>query len=423
MIEEIYQSYLQHSTICTDTRAITPGCLFFCLKGENFDGNTFALKALEAGAAAVVTNRADLQGHPGCFVVDDTLLALQNLAHHHRQQFDIPFIGITGTNGKTTTKELISTVLRTKYRITYTQGNFNNHIGVPLTLLSIPSDTEIAIIEMGANHVGEIAGLCKIAEPNYGVITNIGVAHIEGFGSRENIILTKRAMYEAVTKCGGTLFVNGGDATLTQCAGDYPKQVRYGNCADSTCRGEISDMNPYLAVSVEGSCFRTHLTGEYNLANILCAIAVGKHFGISVATAAAALEAYIPGNHRSQIETVGSNTVIEDYYNANPTSMTAALRNLSHLTHDNKCAILGDMLELGAVSEQEHRNIVMLSKELGINAIFVGSCFQKLAIPDITAFANVEEANAYIATHPFQNAMILVKGSRGIHLEKLQING
>ncbi|MCQ2280984.1 MAG: UDP-N-acetylmuramoyl-tripeptide--D-alanyl-D-alanine ligase [Bacteroidales bacterium] len=421
MIEQLYRTYLQHSEICTDTRKINAGCLFFCLKGENFDGNTFATQALEAGAAAVVTTRTDLPTDDRIFVVDDTLKTLQQLASHHRQQLDIPFIGITGTNGKTTTKELVATVLQTKYKIAYTQGNFNNHIGVPLTLLSIPTDTEIAIVEMGANHVGEIAGLCDIAQPNYGLITNIGVAHIEGFGSKENIIKTKRAMYEAVMGCKGTIFVNGGDSTLTACAGDYQKQVRYGACADSTCPGEITDMNPYLEISIEGKKYRTHLTGEYNLPNMLCAIAVGKYFGVDAATAASAIANYEPSNNRSQIIERESNTIIADFYNANPTSMTAAINNLAHLPHPNKCAILGDMLELGSVSEQEHRNIVELCQKNKISAIFVGHCFAQLNLPDVTVFHDVDEANAHLAAHPIRNAMILVKGSRGVHLERIEM--
>lgn len=418
-IQQLYEIYLQHPQICTDTRQIAAECLFFCLKGENFDGNTFALKALEDGAAYVVTTRADLSGNARCVVVEDTLQTLQQLARYHRTQLQIPVIGITGTNGKTTTKELISTVLQTKYKISYTQGNFNNHIGVPLTLLSIPADTEIAIVEMGANHVGEIAGLCAIALPNYGVITNVGVAHIEGFGSKENIILTKRAMYEAVMEVGGTLFVNGGDPIMVECAGAYGKKVLYGACTGSTCEGKIVDMNPYLAVEIDGVTFRTQLTGEYNLTNIVCAVAVGKAFGVEVPAATAAIAAYQPGNHRSQITQAGTNTIIADYYNANPTSMTAALVNLSHLTHPHKCAILGDMLELGSVSEEEHRRVAQFCLDHQITAFFVGNCFKSLNINEMNAFATVEELNGFLQKNPINDAMILVKGSRGIHLEKV----
>lgn len=427
-IKSLYEIYLRHPQICTDTRKITDGCLFVCLKGENFDGNTFARQAAEAGAACVVTNDTSLSGDDRFFVVDDTLETLQQLALYHRKQLSIPVIGITGTNGKTTTKELVSNVLQTKYRITFTQGNLNNHIGVPLTLLSIPADTEIAIVETGANHPGEIADLCRMVLPTFGIITNIGTAHIEGFGSRENIVATKRAMYDAVMANGGTLFVNGTDETLCECAGDYDYQILYGNCDESVCTGHIFAMDPYLSVTCaapdeEGNApevtFRTHLTGDYNLPNILCAIAVGLTFGVSLEAATAAIRDYVPTNHRSQVSTVGTNTVIADYYNANPTSMSAAIRNLAALQAGRKAAILGDMLELGAVSHEEHLRIYELCKENGIDALFVGACFKELNIGDMKVFSNVDELNGYLQEHPFSETMILVKGSRGIHLEKV----
>lgn len=421
MIEKLYQIYLAHPCICTDTRNISPDSLFFCLKGENFDGNQFALNALEQGAAYTVTQRADLSGHDRCIVVDDTLATLQKLAIHHRKQLHIPFIGITGTNGKTTTKELTATVLQTRYKTAFTQGNFNNHIGVPLTLLSIPKDTEIAIIEMGANHVGEIADLCRISQPTHGMITNIGKAHLGGFGSVENIIATKRALYDSVIASEGTLFVNGGDELLSHCAGEYSKQVRYGDCADSICNGSVTGMDPYLTIRTDAVTFRTHLTGDYNLCNILGAIAVGKHFGISEEDASRAIANYIPANHRSQIATAGSNTIIADYYNANPTSMTAALHNLIRLPHPNKQAILGDMLELGDISEEEHRKIMEICQTNGIHALFVGSIFESLHFPGAIVFPDVSQLNEYLKSHPINHAMVLVKGSRGIHLEKTEI--
>lgn len=421
MMEELYKIYLQHPQICTDTRKITSGCLFFCLKGENFDGNRFALQAADAGATCVVTENESLRGDDRFFVVNDALQTLQQLAKHHREQLSIPVIGITGTNGKTTTKELVSTVLQSKYKITFTQGNLNNHIGVPLTLLSIPADAEIAIVEMGANHPGEIADLCRLSQPTFGLITNIGTAHIEGFGSRENIVQTKRALYDSVMSRNGLLFVNGGDPTLVSCAGNYSKQVLYGDCSESKCRGEIVEMNPYLSVRVQDVTFQTHLTGEYNLANIVGAMTVGAHFGISASEAAAALSAYQPTNNRSQVGQVGSNTVISDFYNANPTSMMAALRNLCHLQHAHKAAILGDMLELGAVSREEHLAVVRFCQENDIETIFVGSNFKALNLPEITVFENVDVLNEHLSAHPIENALVLIKGSRGIHLEKTQL--
>ena len=419
MIEELYQIYLQHPQICTDTRSITAGCLFFCLKGDVFDGNTFARQALEAGAYCVVTEDVSLKEEKGFYVVKDALLTLQELAAYHRSQLTIPVLGITGTNGKTTTKELVTCVLQTKYKVSFTKGNFNNHIGVPLTLLSIPKDTEVAVVEMGANHVGEIADLCNISRPTFGVVTNIGTAHIEGFGSRENIILTKRALYDAVMAQKGVVFVNGGDETLVDCVGDYPDQVRYGHCEGSVCMGTIVDMTPYLSVCVKDSTFTTHLTGEYNLSNIECALAVGGYFGVEMEKAMTAISGYIPTNNRSQVVQSGSNVLIADYYNANPSSMMAALRNLCKLKHAHKVAVLGDMLELGTVSRDEHLKIVNFCKENGIEGIFVGHQFQSLGLPSMVALENVEELNQYLKGHPIADSMVLVKGSRGIHLEKI----
>ncbi len=421
-MNEFYSLYRQFPKICTDTRKIEPGCMFFCLKGENFDGNQFAQQAADAGAGCVVTQDASFRGKAGFFVVDDTLQALQQLSHHHRLQLNIPVFGITGTNGKTTTKELLVTVLQTKFKVGFTQGNLNNHIGVPLTLLSFPQDIEMAVVEMGANHVGEIADLCKISMPNAGLITNIGTAHIEGFGSRENIIETKTALYRHVESApNGVLFVNGADPILPARAGNRVAKVFYGDCDNTTCRGEVVAMNPYLTVRVDDITFGTHLTGAYNLTNIVAAIAVGKHFGIPVQTAADAISRYVPSNNRSQVNQVGSNTLIADFYNANPSSMRAALENLCKLNHPNKMAILGDMLELGTVSREEHLRVCDFCKEHHISAFFVGKEFLSLKYPDFQVFENVDELNDFLDSHPIQNAMVLVKGSRGIHLEKLKM--
>lgn len=421
MMNEFYSLYQKHPKICTDTRKIEPGCLFFCLKGENFDGNQFAQQAADAGAGCVVTENPDFQGKDGFLVVENTLEALQQLARHHRSQLSIPVIGITGTNGKTTTKELLVTVLQTKFKVGYTQGNLNNHIGVPLTLLSFSKNTELAVVEMGANHVGEIDDLCKISQPNSGLITNIGTAHIEGFGSQENIILTKTALYRHVEQAqNGVLFVNGADAILPGRVGENVAKVFYGDCATTTCRGEVVSMSPYLTVRAEDVTFTTHLTGAYNLTNILAAIAVGKHFGIPVATAADAISRYVPSNNRSQVNQVGSNTLIADFYNANPSSMRAALDNLCQLSHPHKMAILGDMLELGAVSREEHLRICDFCKEHHLPVLLVGKEFASLQYPDLQVFETVDYLNKYLQEHPIQNSMVLVKGSRGIHLEKLK---
>ena len=411
-MEKLYELYLKHPQICTDTRNIIPDCLFVCLKGERFDGNTFALSALEQGAAYVITENTDLSDNPRCVVVADSLKTLQELAAYHRQQLTIPVIGITGTNGKTTTKELVSSVLSKKFRTAYTKGNLNNHIGVPLTLLSIRPDDEIAIVEMGANHPGEIEFLCNIARPGFGLITNVGKAHIEGFGSEAEIVHTKKALYRSVIRDHGTLFVNVNDSKLRDGL-DYDKIVYYAEGGEDN----IVDMSPYLRIRVAGCEVDTHLTGSYNIYNFLAAAAVGHYFGVTDKQTAEALSEYTPSNHRSQINKIGSNVIISDYYNANPTSMEAALRNLAKLHHPNKIAILGDMRELGPISREEHQRIIALCKELKIKTIFVGSEFCSLEPEE--CFTDTDTLNQYLTGHPIMDALILVKGSNSIHLDKL----
>ncbi len=416
-MKELYNLFLQSSGVCTDTRNIVKDCIFVCLKGENFDGNNFAQAALEQGAKCVVTERTDLTWKNGFVVVGNTLDTLQQLSLYHRRKLTIPVIGITGTNGKTTTKELIAAVLTQKYKTAFTKGNLNNHIGVPLTLLSIKSDDEIAIVEMGANHNGEIAQLCKFVEPDFGLITNIGKAHIEGFGSVENIINTKKAVYDAVRLRGGELFVNAADERLTELTKDYGKVAFYG--ANSEITGEVVEMNPYLKVRIFGTTLQTHLTGNYNLNNILAAVAVGKRFNVSNEQIFNALENYIPSNNRSQINKIGTNTIIADFYNANPTSMTAALNNLSAITSEKKLAILGEMRELGAESATEHRKIVELTEKLHIPALFVGNEFCRCG--GATTFETVDALNSHLAENKPQSTLILIKGSRGVHLENVKI--
>lgn len=412
-MKSLYAKYLAHPNICTDTRNIIPYSLFFCLKGEHFDGNQFALQAIESGAAYVITENQELRNHPQCIVVEDSLQTLQALSHYHRQQLQIPIIGITGTNGKTTTKELISCVLRSKFKTACTQGNLNNHIGVPLTLLSIKPTDEIAIVEMGANHPGEIEFLCNLAEPTFGVITNIGKAHLEGFGSVEEIIHTKKALYRSVIQHNGTLFININDTILRQDL-QHDKVVFYAEGGEEN----IVAMSPYLQIKVFGQRIETHLTGSYNIYNFLAAAAIGHYFGVCDATIAECLANYVPTNHRSQVNIVGSNTIISDYYNANPTSMEAAIRNIAKLKHPHKVVILGDMLELGSISCQEHLHIIELCSELGLESIFVGSKFGEHQ--PSRWFATAEALNNELERQPIENAMILVKGSNGIHLNRLK---
>ncbi len=411
-MKNLYEKYQKSSCVCTDSRNLTPNCLFVCLKGANFDGNKFALDVLEQGAAYVITENRDLQDNPRAVVVEDALKTLQQLANYHRQQLKMPVIGITGTNGKTTTKELVNAVLSSTYKTTCTQGNLNNHIGVPLTLLSIKPTDEMAIVEMGANHVGEIDDLCKIAEPTFGLITNIGVAHIEGFGSKENIIKTKKALYQHVIANNGTLFVNETDSILRENL-NYDKVVFYGKDAEN----QIVEMNPYLKIRIGEQEVQTHLTGSYNIWNFMAAAAVGRYFHIADEAIAKALGNYVPSNHRSQVDRIGSNIIISDYYNANLTSMTAALKNLSQLEHPRKVAVLGDMRELGDLSVEAHTEISQLAENLHIETYFVGQEFGKVVKNNV--FADVEEANAYFAAHPLENAMILIKGSNSMHLNKL----
>jgi UDP-N-acetylmuramoyl-tripeptide--D-alanyl-D-alanine ligase len=397
--------------VCTDTRTIVRDCLFVGLKGEHFDGNLFAEEALNQGAKYVICEREDLSHNTSCIVVKNSLETLQNLALYHRKTLNIPFIGITGTNGKTTTKELVTKVLRTTYKTYSTVGNLNNHIGVPLTLLSIPKDAEMAVIEMGANHVGEIAELCRMVLPNYGIITNIGKAHLEGFGSIEGVIKTKRALYQAVNQNKGTIIINQDDPLLMNLGEGIP-QIGY-----TKKYVKINTIEPFLSIQYEDKTVETHLTGVYNIYNICAAITVGKCFQIPFEKISDAIAHYMPKNNRSQIEKTAFNQVICDFYNANPDNMRAALENFVLLSHPKKYLILGDMLELGDFSESEHQNVIDFCKSKHLTHCFwVGENYAQLQ-PD--AYRSVEELIEFFKQQPIRDALILVKGSRGIHLERL----
>lgn len=419
-MEKLYQLYLQYPTICTDTRNIKQNSIFFCLKGENFDGNQFALQALSKGAVHVVTEDATLSGRDDCTVVSNTLETLQKLAQYHRRHLTIPIIGVTGTNGKTTTKELTAAVLSRKFKTAFTQGNLNNHIGVPLTLLSIKSTDEIAIVEMGANHPGEIEDLCKISEPDFGIITNIGTAHIEGFRSIENIIYTKKALYQSVIANKGVIFVNEADSVLTNDL-NYSRVIYYGGQKEGTLNGAITKMDPYLTLNLFQKEFRTQLTGSYNLNNILCAATIGRYFGVLDDEIIAAVADYTPKNNRSQIITTGSNTLIADYYNANPSSMQAALENFCAINSTPKMVILGEMRELGDYSEKEHKKIIEWCLAQNIPAILIGKEFYQHKEPTLHYFETLEKAQDFITENPIKNHFILIKGSHGVHLERLRI--
>lgn len=419
-IEELYNIYNSHPIISTDTRNITRDSLFFALKGENFNGNNFAIKALENGASFAICDEKT-ESDSRIIIVENVLDTLQKLATYHRNTLKIPFIGITGTNGKTTTKELLYTILKTKYSVLATRGNLNNHIGVPLTLLSITNDHEIAIIEMGANHMGEIADLCKISKPTHGIITNIGKAHLEGFGSIEGVIKAKRALYDYVIENNGTLIVDS-DNELLLMLSENANRFLYGEKSGNIV-GTISINAPLISVLLEekDTQINTQLVGIYNLKNILAAIATGRLFNIDLEIIAKALSSYQPQNNRSQLIEGKNNTIIMDAYNANPSSMVESLNNLQNISHNNKVIILGDMLELGTESTKEHQKIIDKIKEMNLSqSILIGECFSKFPKSEtIQAFLSTSDAIQFLEKNPILKALILVKGSRGLKLENL----
>lgn len=500
--EALYDLFLTHPAVTTDSRRITPGVLFFALRGEHFDGNRFAAAALDAGAAyAIVDDPAVVSGER-FILVGDVLTALQQLAAYHRTRLGLPLLAITGTNGKTTTKELVAAVLSRKFSVEYTRGNLNNHIGVPLTLLSMTSHTEFGVVEMGANHPGEIDFLCRIATPDFGLITNVGKAHLEGFGSFEGVIRTKSELYRYLEEREGTIFVNGGNPWLTASAGPLLRKVIYralesaghdetgrkdsaaekmdepmtvrtsiskveretnkavyqgdvgltGRGAekedevitvraavkensmvtgravareDALVTGSSVGKGPFLEVQTREDAgtqpIMTHLVGNYNLENVLAAVAVGRHFGVPADMIREAIEAYVPSNNRSQWMTAGSCEIIMDAYNANPTSMLASVRNFVALDHPLKIVILGDMLELGEASAEEHQKIVdELALHFRKGVCLAGNAFASTQHPPgFIAFPTAAELAGWLREHLPVGALLLIKGSRGMQLEKI----
>jgi UDP-N-acetylmuramoyl-tripeptide--D-alanyl-D-alanine ligase len=423
-VQEIYQLFLAHPFVSTDSRQVKPGSLFFALQGDSFNGNEFAIKALDAGAAWAIVDEPGYSTHPSCILVDDVLDMLQALAKHHRMQFDIPVIGITGTNGKTTTKELVYSVLSRKYNTLATAGNLNNHIGVPLTLLNISPSTGVAIVEMGANHPGEIDFLCNIAQPTYGLITNIGKAHLEGFGSYEGVVRTKTELYRFLHKRNGTAVIHRDDDVLMQHSSGL-SAITYGSPpADLT----LIKVNAGQLVSVtiqfiDGDQLDvdSKLYGRYNTDNVLAAACIGQYFNVPPPEIKAAIESYQPGNNRSQITETGTNMLIMDAYNANPSSMKAAIETFAHADYPDKTIILGDMLELGDVSDQEHLEVLNLIAQVGFKNIYlVGPIFTRLnTARENICFQDTSLAKMWMEHHKIENATVLIKGSRGIRLEKL----
>ncbi|HTB05723.1 MAG TPA: UDP-N-acetylmuramoyl-tripeptide--D-alanyl-D-alanine ligase [Bacteroidia bacterium] len=421
-IEDLYALYLKYPVVGTDTRNIKKDSIFFSLKGANFNANEFAKEAISKGAKyAVIDEEAHYS--EGCILVKDVLATLQQLANHHRKQFKIPVIGITGSNGKTTTKELMATVLSKKYKTHFTQGNLNNHIGVPLTLLALKKEHEIAIIEMGANHQGEIAALSNIAEPDFGIITNIGKAHLEGFGGPEGVIKAKSELYHFIKAKKGKLFVNADDELLMRLSNGIDR-VTYGTSPDSDCEG-ITEKESFLAkaifiddgIEVE---VQSKLAGRYNFYNMLAAACVGFTFGLTLSQIKEAIEGYVPSNNRSQVVKKESNIIWVDAYNANPSSMKSAIETFAELPENNKVLILGDMFELGDESPKEHQSLAdLIENKKCWNAVYlVGKEFGKTK-SSATLFETTEAFAEWLKTHALKERTILLKGSRGMAMEKL----
>ena len=423
MIEQLYEKYIScEYSVSTDTRNIKENSLFFALKGHNFDGNKFAKEAIEKGAKYAVIDNKSFFIDGKTILVENVLRSLQLLANHHRKQFDIPIIGITGSNGKTTSKELIGCVLETTFKTLYTKGNLNNHIGVPLTLLSLRKEHEIAIVEMGANGLGEIKELCSIAEPSHGIITNIGMAHIEGFGSFDGVKKTKKELYDFIALEKGTIFYNADDDVLNSILPNGIESISFGK-KNKNISGNIVESSPFIGFSWKSSVYqsstiKTQLIGEYNFYNFLLAICIASHFKVDEEKINYSLSSYQPTNNRSQIQKTNTNTVIMDCYNANPSSVLAALKSFNLVENENKIAILGDMLELGKISSTEHQKIYNFLQNNSINFITVGKEFKKLQHPHQN-FENVELLIHFLKNKPIENAYVLLKGSRGIQLEKL----
>ena len=413
-IVELYELYKQYPSIQTDTRKLKQGDIFFALRGPNFNANAFAETALSNGAVYAVIDDAGYNTHANMILVNDALATLQELALYHRNQFSIPFIAITGSNGKTTTKELVHAVLSAQFKTYTTYGNLNNHIGVPLTLLNIKDDAQMAVIEMGANHKGEIASYCAYTRPTHGMITNVGKAHLEGFGGYEGVKKGKGELYDFLRASNGTAFVMWDYDYLREMSEGIKNIIKYGSSNSA-----IVESEPFLKIKIDDQIISTQLVGSYNYPNVVAAATIGKHFGISFEKIKAALEAYAPSNSRSQLIEKESNKIILDAYNANPSSMRAAIENFEKIHAENKILILGAMAELGEESLYEHEEIVkLLNKHQWREVVLVGGDFLKIKTP-YTTFDNSLKAKDWYRSQKFENAYLLVKGSRSMQMEKV----
>jgi len=430
---QLYSIFLRHSVICTDSRLCPEGSLFFALKGENFNANAFALSALIKGCAYAVVDEAQYAIDERFILVDNVLETLQQLATYHRKQLGTKIIGITGTNGKTTTKELIASVLKEKFDILYTQGNLNNHIGVPLTLLQLEPEHQIAVIEMGANHPGEIKALCEIACPDYGIITNVGKAHLEGFGSFEGVKQTKAELYDYIFENGKAIFINKDNEHLVEMAENAGFRAHDGRRRDfsldpnnlgSSIHGKITACSPFLEMECVVDLYdkfyvKTKLIGSYNAENVMSAVIIGDYFVMGKKRIQRGLERYIPQNNRSQLTKTPHNKLVVDAYNANPTSMKAAILNFAQMEVPNKTLILGDMFELGEQSPIEHQNVIeLLQQNKFENVLLVGKDFKNTE-NSFQCFDDVSELINFLVQNPIRENYILIKGSRGVKLEKV----
>ncbi|WP_372793001.1 UDP-N-acetylmuramoyl-tripeptide--D-alanyl-D-alanine ligase [Lutibacter sp.] len=413
-IEQLYKLYTETYLVDTDTRKIRKGSIYFALKGENFNGNKFAVEALNNGANYAIIDEEEFNTHQNTILVDNVLKTLQKLANFHRQKLNIPIISLSGSNGKTTTKELINAVLSEKYKTTATFGNLNNHIGVPLTLLTMTPTTEIGIVEMGANHLKEIDSLCKIAAPNYGYITNFGKAHLEGFGSVEGIIEGKSELYNFLRNNNGIAFINSDDALqVKQSTGIHSITFNKNSI-------QFIEANPFVKVQFRNTIIESKLIGKYNFNNIAAAITIGNYFKVSEEQIKNAIESYIPTNNRSQIIEKGTSKIILDAYNANPSSMQAALENFNELHNTNKVVILGDMFELGNESKNEHQKIAELATSFNFQKVFlIGKAFSTTHVKNAFIYDSFEGFKTSNKNLSIENSTILIKGSRGMALERI----
>jgi UDP-N-acetylmuramoyl-tripeptide--D-alanyl-D-alanine ligase len=421
-IKELYSHYLKNPSISTDSRSIKKGDIFFALKGDNFDGNNFVFQAIEQGASLVVCDNKQIEKGDKILLCENSLTMLQNLATYHRKQLKTTIIGISGTNGKTTTKELIQVVLSKKFKTLATKGNLNNHIGVPLTLLSIPCDTEIAIVEMGANHVGEIGFLCDIAMPDLAILTNIGTAHIEGFGSRENIIKTKKELFDFVknNSCEKShIFVNADDNALKD--ETFSKKTTYSLNTKADISAKACCENGYAQILYKDNLIASNLVGVYNAYNILAALTIGLHFGVELEQIKKAIEQYTPSNNRSQILKTNNNTLILDCYNANPSSCTSSIESFANMEANHKMVFMGAMKELGEVSIQEHKRVFDLLQSKGFERIvLIGEEYRSVLEGKVEWYANSEEFKENLIENKIEESTILIKGSRSTKMEVLK---